>query len=398
VGELRLASNGSSPQRLVSVQAALAPFLRFVTESVWASRHESPDVCDFVFGNPSEPPLVPFVEALHRSVIPGNVQWYGYKWSEPGAQEVIARTLRKRTGLPFEPADICMTNGAYAAISVTLRAILESGDEVVFLRPPWFFYEALIVAYEGRAVRVSIDDNTFDLDLNAIAAAITPRTRAVIVNSPHNPTGKIYRPETLAALASLLAAASARHGRRIFILSDEAYSRIVFDGAACHSPAEFYPDTFVIYTYAKTLLTPGQRIGYVALPPQMMDRDRLRLDLLTAQLVTGFAFPNALLQHALAELEDLSLDLEHLQRKRDGLVGALRSIGYDVHVPEGTFYLLPRAPGGDDVRFCERLEGVDVFCLPGTVVELPGYFRISLTANDEMIARALPRFAAAFQA
>jgi aspartate aminotransferase len=305
--------------------------------------------------------------------------------------------LRERRGLAFEADDILLTNGAFAALAVVLGTIINPGDEVIFLSPPWFFYEALIAAAGAQPVRVKIDPTTFDLDLDAIAAAIGPRTRAIIVNSPHNPTGKLYSAATLERLASLLSEASARIGHPIYLLSDEAYSRIVFDGRVYHSPTAFYSNTFLVYTYGKTLLTPGQRLGYVALPPTMPDREQLRTALFVSQLLTGFAFPNALLQHALGDLEQLSIDIPHLQRKRDLLVGALREIGYEVHIPEGTFYLLPRSPLPDDLAFIELLAEQNIFCLPGTVVELPGYIRISLTANDAMIERSLPGFAAALQ-
>jgi aspartate aminotransferase len=375
----------------------MAPFLRFVSDSFWRRRFGDPAASDLVFGNPNEMPLAGFVAALQLATVPQDHQWFGYKWSEPKSQEVVARTLRQRFGLAFENDDIHLTTGAFAAISVTLNAILEPGDEVIFLTPPWFFYEALILAAGGRPVRVAVDPQTFDIDLAALDAAITPRTRAIIVNSPHNPTGKVYRPETLERLGQVLKRATLRHGRAISILSDEAYSHIVFDRRSCPSPAQFYADTFVIYTYGKTLLTPGQRIGYIAMPPTMPERERRRTDLFTAQLATGFAFPNALLQHALEGLELLSIDVDALQRKRDRLVGALGAMGYELTVPEGTFYLLVRAPGGDDLRFCDLLAAYDVFCLPGSVVELPGYFRLSLTATEEMIERALTGFAAAFE-
>jgi aspartate aminotransferase len=275
--------------------------------------------------------------------------------------------------------------------------VLDPGDEVVFISPPWFFYEAFILGSGGIPVRAKIDPSTFDLDVDAIAAALSPRTRAIIVNSPHNPTGKMYPPETLLQLSDALTAASERHGRPIYLLSDEAYSRIVFDGRPYHSPTAFYPRSFLIYTYGKTLLTPGQRLGYIALPPTMPDRQQMHSALALSQLVSGFAVANALLQHALADVEALSIDIAHLQQKRDRLVGALQGMGYEVHVPEGTFYLLPKSPWMDDRAFADLLLTHDILVLPGTWVELPGYFRISLTANDEMIERSLPGFAAAWE-
>jgi aspartate aminotransferase len=337
------------------------------------------------------------VEALGRWSVPRNKDWYAYKNNEVESQAVVAADLRERRGLPFEDQDIFLTNGAFAALSVTLCTILNPGDEVIFISPPWFFYEALIVTYDGQPVRVMADRETFDLDLEAIAGAITERTRAIIINSPNNPTGKIYPPSTLSGLADLLTAASEKNGRPIYLLSDEAYSRIVFDARDYPSPVTFYPNSFLLYTYAKTLLTPGQRIGYIALPPTMPDREALRQAIFGAQVVTGWSFPNALLQHALPDLERLSIDIPHLQHKRDRLVGALREIGYSLHMPEGTFYLMVRAPWQDDSAFLELLASHNILCLPGAVVEVPGYFRISLTANDSMIERSLPGFAAAMQ-
>jgi aspartate aminotransferase len=246
-------------------------------------------------------------------------------------------------------------------------------------------------------VRVRVDAETFDLDLAAIEAAITEQTRAIIVNSPNNPTGRIYPRATLQGLARILTAASEQHGRPIFILSDEAYSRIVYSGEEFVSPTEVYPNTFLIYTYGKTLLTPGERLGFIALPPTMPERETLRGALTVAQFVLGYAFPNSVLQHALHEIEPLVVDVAHLEAKRDRLVGELRRMGYTLHSPEGTFYLLPRSPWADDWAFVDWLAEREVYCLPGVAVEMPGYFRLSVTANDAMIDQALPVFEAAIR-
>lgn len=382
-------------QRIARVSATLQSVYSFFTESAWSRRRDDPTICDFTAGNPHEMPLEEFSSALSRWSIPQHDMWYAYHDNTPSARAVVASSLRERRGMPFEDDDVFLTNGAFAGLAVTLDLVTDPGDEVIFISPPWFFYEALITDAGCQPVRVTVDPATFDLDLDAIAAAITGRTRAILVNSPNNPTGKIYPPATLTALSQLLTEASARNGRTIYLLSDEAYSRILYDGNDYPSPSAFYPNAFIVYTYGKTLLTPGQRMGYIALPPTMPDRESIRDGLFVAQLMTGYAFPNALLQHALPDLERLSIDIAHLQRKRDTMVTALREIGYSVHTPEATFYLLPRSPLADDVAFTELLAQHNVFCLPGTVVEMPGYFRISLTANDEMIARALPEFAAA---
>ncbi|MFO7547139.1 MAG: aminotransferase class I/II-fold pyridoxal phosphate-dependent enzyme [Trueperaceae bacterium] len=383
-------------KRISATQAAMSPFMTFYADSAWAKRDpHDPATCDFVLGNPHEMPLPTFVSALRGGIEPKSADWFAYKVSEPASQSVIAESLQRRHGLPYRPEDVLMTNGAFAAIAVSLCALLDPGDEVVVVTPSWFFYEAMIVAYGGTPVTVRSDRKTHDLDLDAIEAAITERTKAIIVNSPNNPTGKIYPPETLKQLSTILHRARRRYGRVVYLISDEAYSRIVYDDREYPSPTTFYANTLLVYTYGKTLLTPGQRLGYIALPPQMPDREPLRDALTAAQFVVGFAFPNALLQHSLAELERVTVDVAHLQRKRDAMVEAFRTMGYRVNVPDGTFYLLVDAPVEDDASFCDRLAEHHVYVLPGSVVGLPGTFRVSLTANDDMIRRSMAGFRAA---
>jgi aspartate aminotransferase len=296
----------------------------------------------------------------------------------------------------FDPEDILITNGAFAGLMISMMALVHPEDEVIFNSPPWFFYESMIHNAGAVPVRVKINLESFDLDLEAIEAAITPNTRAIIVNSPNNPTGKIYSPETLRALSEILDSASEKYGRRIYIISDEAYRQIVFHQADCPSPTAFYPHTILVYTFGKVLLAPGQRLGFVALPPDMPDRESLRMALTGLQYITGWAIANALLQHSLSELVNLSIDIPRLQSKRDRIVGELRQIGYQIHNPEGTFYLLPRSPIEDDLAFTELLGEERILCLPGSVAEVPGFFRISLTASDDMVERSLPGFARAF--
>jgi aspartate aminotransferase len=184
-------------------------------------------------------------------------------------------------------------------------------------------------------------------------------------------------------------------GHPIYLLSDEPYRRIVFDGGEYHSPAEVYPATVVTYSYGKQLLAPGMRIGYLTWPPNMPARDRLRDDTFIQQLAAGYAFPNADLQHALPALEPLCVDLAALERRRARLVGALREQGYEATWPQGTFYVMARSPIPDDEAFARILNRHRVLILPGTIVETPGWFRISLTANDEMVERGIPAFALA---
>ncbi|ACY18013.1 aminotransferase class I/II-fold pyridoxal phosphate-dependent enzyme [Haliangium ochraceum] len=378
--------------------AALAPLTEFLTHSAYRAHQGRDDIGDFVFGNPHDMPLPGVVNAFKQWIEPRDKNWYAYKQSEARARALVAANLRESHGLPFEPEDVAMTQGAFAAMAVAFPTLLDPGDEVIFSVPSWFFYESMLVEFGAVPVKVGIRADDFDLDIAAIAAAITPRTRMVIVNTPHNPTGRIYPPATLRTLAQVLEQASARHGRRIYLLSDEPYRRLVFDERPFYSPAASYPATLISYSYGKVLLTPGARIGYLATSPNMPERELVHRAIHTTQMSAGWMFPNALLQHAIEELEAECIDLAVLTRKRDRLAGALRDMGYEVFLPEGTFYLLCRSPLDDDLRFCEELGRHGVFVLPGTTCELPGFLRICLTATEAMIERSIDGFARAIAA
>jgi aspartate aminotransferase len=375
--------------------ATIRLFDDFFAHSSFSRSRNQPGAIDFTFGNPHDAPQPSFVAALREALEPRSVDWFAYKEYVPTAQAAAAEGLRRLLGVPFLPEDILLTSGGFAAIVAAVRAVADPGDEVIFSLPPWFFYEPVVVEAGLVPVKVRIDPETCDLDLDAIAAAITPRSRVVIVNSPNNPTGRVYPAETLRRLAVLLEQASARNGRRIYLLSDEPYNRIVFDGARFQSPLEFYPYAIMAYSYGKTHLAPSQRIGYVALPPTMPEREMLRQAVKDVQTAMGWAFPNAIMQYALPRLEQFTIDVARLQRRRDLLVDALGTAGYQLTPPEGTFYLWVRSPLADDRAFADRLAGLGVFVLPGSLFELPGFFRISLTASDEMVERSLPAFAAA---
>jgi len=383
-------------RRITAVRDSHARLMRFFEESRYFERYGEPGSLFLAMGDPHELPPAGYVEAIREQIEPRRPTWFSYKTSIPEAQETVADSLRRWRGLPFEAADIALTTGAFGAIAAAMTALLDPGDEVIINLPPWFNYDGMALARGAVPVKVRTKAD-FDLDLAAIEEAITPRTRLVIVNTPNNPTGRVYPAATLEALADLLSRASARHGRTLYLLADEPYSRLIFDARPFPSPSAFYPDTIITYSYGKVLLTPGQRIGWLALAPSMAEERRLALReaVQMAQIVNGFIFPNAVMQYALPKLDALSIDLEALQRKRDRLVEALRAAGYELHVPEGTFYLLPRSPIADDWAFCRQLAERGLTVLPGSVCEAPGHFRIAFTATEEMIEQAIPIFAAA---
>src|SRR5437016_966189 len=309
----------ATPSLRDRMRESVDPFMSFFS-GPFNQLNGQPDVANFAVGNPQEMPLPAYVAALRDATEPRNKDWFAYKLSEAAPQRTVAATLRKRTGMEWDPADVAMTNGGFAAIAVALRTLVEPGDEVVFLSPPWFFYEMLILAAGGEPVRVRLEPPAFDLELDRIAAAIGPRTRVVMLNSPHNPSGRVYAAADLRPLADMLSHASDRIGHPIWILSDEPYNRILFDGRGFDSPAQVYPHTVITYSYGKTLLAPGQRIGYLTVPPTLPERRQLRDEIVMQQFATGYAFPNALLQHALADLELLSLAVGPLRRLRDRFV------------------------------------------------------------------------------
>jgi aspartate aminotransferase len=375
--------------------AAFAAVRDFYTSSRYAQHRTDPDTCDFTFGNPHELPLGGIISAIRERALPQDKNWFAYKTSEQEPQAFLAERAGRELGLAFEPTDIALTAGAFAAIMVAFRLVLDAGDEAIFSEPAWFCYEPMLLAADAVARKVRLRPPEFDLDLDAIDAAIGPKTRLVIVNSPHNPTGRIYGRDMLKALSDLLDRASARSGRRIFLLSDEPYRRLRFDGRDFVSPAAIYPWTFISYSYGKVLLAPGQRLGYLALSPLMpsSDRQALRDVMFSAQMALGWCFPNAVMQYAVPDLEQLSIDQEALARRRDRLMAALARGGFEVLRPEGTFYLWSKWPPGDPERHWNALADRKVFVMPGSVMSSPQYLRISLTASDRMVERALPAFA-----
>jgi aspartate aminotransferase len=380
--------------RIKEVQDASLSVNRFYFQSRYGKRRSDPTICDFTFGNPHEMPLTELVSAIRSHAVPGNESWFAYKTSEVEPQRFLAEHVGHELGLPFDPADIALTPGAFAAISLVFHLVLDPGDEAIFCEPAWFCYEPMLLAANAVPRKVPLSTPRFDLDLSAIDAVIGPKTKLVIVNTPHNPTGRIYAADVLQELASVLDRASRRIGHRIYLLSDEPYRRLRFDARKFDSPAGFYPWTFISYSYGKVLLSPGQRLGYMAISPLMPREDRWAFQEATfpAQLAIGWCFPNAVMQYAVPDLETLSIDQAALARRRDRLIPAMRQAGYDPLMPEGTFYLWSEWPEGDPDRHWNALADRDVFVMPGALMNAARYLRISLTASDEMVERALPLF------
>ena len=356
----------------------------------------NPAACDFIAGNPQEMALPEYVAALQRAARPDSPGYYAYGLPRRESIEAVSRALSERLDLWLDPQDVFLTRGAQSGLFLLLRLLLEPGDEVLMMSPPWFFYESMVLAQGAEPVKVALVGEDFDLDLEGIERALTPRTRIVLVNTPHNPSGRIYPESQLRGLAEVLESASERHGRRVYLVSDEAYARILFDDREFLTPGRYYPATFMLHTYSKTLLAPSQRAGYLAMAPGMPDRDRLRGAVMWSSMQAA-AVPDTIMQRAMPDLEQMTIDVAAIERRRDRLVAELRGLGYPLGSPEGGFYLFPRTPIPDAVEFCDWLSEHHVYTLPGEMFERPGHFRLSLTASDEMVERALPILAEAMQ-
>jgi aspartate aminotransferase len=376
---------------LDAVMASFAPIAAVFNDSRWRERQGEPGVCDFAFGNPQEMPLPGFVAALRSKVEPQNKEWFAYKGNEAFAQEIVASSLAASTGLPFEPEDIALTNGGFGAIELMMKLLANPGEEILYSLPSWFCYAPMAHLHGLKPVAVPMRPG-FGLDLDALLAAVTDRTRILVVNSPHNPSGTIAGAEELAELGVRLERINADRARPVWVLSDEAYREIVYSDGRFEPPLRHITRSATCYTYGKKLLTPGQRVGYFAVNPAAPERQAVRDAVFFAQMATGWNFPSALMQYALADLENLVVDVGALERRRDRMCDGLEAAGYTVTRPKGAFYVLAGTVG-DEKDFCERLSALDVFVMPGSLCGIPNHFRLSLTASDEMVEWALPRFA-----
>ena len=347
------------------------------------------NVFDLSLGNPVIEPPPEFKNELLRMASQPMDGMHRYM-PNPGYMETrnaVAETLAAETGLPFTGADIVMTCGAAAAANVVLKTVLNPGDEVIILAPYFFEYLYYIDNHEGVAVVVNTSSD-FQIDLNAIQEAITPRTRAIIVNSPNNPTGVVYTDVEITGLANLLDRVQAELGTEIFLISDEPYKRIVFDGLEFPQILPAYMNSIIVTSHAKDLALPGERIGFIAINPGYPDKAELAAGFSFCNRTLGFVNAPALMQHVVRNLQGVSVDPDYYQRKRDFMYTALRELGYDTVKPQGAFYLFPKSPIEDDVAFTRELLQSNVLVVPGRGFGTPGHFRISYCVEDWVLEGA----------
>jgi aspartate aminotransferase len=363
------------------------------------AEHGADSVYDFSLGNPNLAPPAAFTRELLRVAgeeIPGK---HGYMPNAgyPEARESIAAHVSREQKVPLKGEHVVLSCGAGGGLNVAMKTILNPGDAVI-ASVPYFFEYSFYAENHGGTVELVRTKEDFNLDVEEIARRITPKTAAVIINSPNNPSGQVYAASTIEALGEMLGERSREVGRSIYLLSDEPYRRIVYDGVAVPPILPRYRNSVVITSCSKDLSVPGERIGWIAVHPQADDSADLVSGMILCTRILGFVNAPSLMQRVVARTLGESIDVGVYKKKRDVLCAGLQSFGYDFLRPKGTFYLLPKAPGGDDLAFVEALQRELILTVPGRGFALPGYFRIAFCVEDRVIERSLEGFARAIRA
>ncbi|MCB9557729.1 MAG: pyridoxal phosphate-dependent aminotransferase [Deltaproteobacteria bacterium] len=385
----------------LGVQEAMksASWIRRMFEAGQALKEQvgADQVFDFSLGNPVLEPPEAFASALREltNAPPKGMHRYMPNAGFPSTRQCLAQALSEEQQQPFVANDVIMTVGAAGALNVALRTVLDPGDQVIVIAP--YFVEYLFyVGTHGGEPRVVRAADDFDLDLAAIEQAITPKTKAIIVNTPNNPTGRIYTPQRIAELAALLERAEQRYDRSIYLLFDTPYAKITYDGRKNPPLFSDHKNTLLAHSHSKDLGLAGERIGYLAISPRAEHRSMLSDAAAFNNRVLGFINAPAIMQLALERSLGATVDVASYRRARKTITEGLRDAGYQFASPEGAFYLFPRCPIEDDLRFTEILREQHVLVVPGRGFGWPGYIRVAFCVEHEVIERALPRFADAF--
>ena len=381
----------------------------FATKSSWIRKmfeegarmkatHGAGNVFDFSLGNPDAPPPPQYNEVIQeivRDTSPG-VHAYMPNGGYPWVREAIAARMSAEQGVTISHGDMLMTCGAAGGLNITLKALLNPGDEVIILAP-YFVEYGFYIDNHGGVAKVVATDEEFNLDIKAIEAAITDKTKAIIVNSPNNPCGQIYSEDSLWALGEMLTMASDRFDSAIYLISDEPYRKIVFDGHEVPSIFAAYRNSIIVSSYSKDLSLPGERIGYLAVHPSIDDKMSL-LDALTlANRILGFVNAPALMQRVVAELQGVKVDTSVYARRRQIFCDILAGCGFEFTPPKGAFYIFPKTPIADDVQFVAHLQKYKILAVPGRGFGSPGYIRLAFCVDDDVITRSAVAFRQAME-
>jgi len=351
------------------------------------------NVFDFSLGNPDLPPPPEFQKTLLQLAekdTPGS-HAYMPNGGYPFVREAVAARISTEQGVTLSANAMLMTCGAAGGLNVTLKALIDPGDEVLILAPFFVEYKFYVDNHGGVSKVVNTDD-TFDLDLEAIDAALSEKTKAIIINSPNNPTGQIYSKESLAELGKILGDAAQKYSSTIFLIADEPYRKIVFDNNEVPSIMQSYRNSIVVSSYSKDLSLPGERIGYIALNPEIDEKEPMTGALTLANRILGFVNAPALMQRVVAELQGASVDNSIYTRRREVFCKILADAGYEFMPPKGAFYVFPKSPIADDAEFVSKLQEQKILAVPGRGFGAPGYFRLAFCVDDAVIERSAEAF------
>ena len=354
-------------------------------------------VFDFSLGNPDVPPPSNFREILIKTAADNAQGQHSYmpNGGLPWVREAIAARMSEEQGVDIDHGDLLMSCGAAGALNVAMKALLNPEDEVILLAP-YFVEYSFYVDNHGGVGKVVHTDDEFNLDLSAIEDSLTDKTKAVIINSPNNPTGQIYSADAINTLGELLESAGKQFETTIYLISDEPYRKIIFGDHQVPPIFQHVRNSIVLSSFSKDLSLPGERIGYMAVHPEADDKIAI-LDAMTlATRILGFVNAPAFMQRVVAELQDSTVDSSIYARRREIFCGVLSAAGYDFIKPKGAFYLFPKSPIEDDVLFCSYLQKQKILAVPGRGFGAPGYFRLAFCADEDYIIRSADGFKAAY--
>ncbi len=354
------------------------------------------NVYDFSLGNPN----VPAPEAVKKAIAKlieeeDPVALHGYTNSNCGyadVREAVASSLNERFGTRFEGKNIVMTVGAAGGLNVILKSLINPKDEVIAFAPYFGEYRSYTDNYDGVLVEISPNTADFQPKLDEFEQKITPKTKAVIVNTPNNPTGVVYSEETIQKMAAILEAKQKEYGTDIFLISDEPYRELVYDGAEVPYLTKYYDNTIVGYSYSKSLSLPGERIGYLVIPDEAADSEQLLAAANVATRILGFVNAPTLQQKIVAKCLNEKTDVSYYNRNREALYQGLKECGFECIKPEGAFYLFVKSPTADEKEFCGAAKKYNLLIVPGSSFACPGYVRLAYCVSYETIINSLPKF------
>ncbi|MBP5600281.1 MAG: pyridoxal phosphate-dependent aminotransferase [Lachnospiraceae bacterium] len=350
------------------------------------------NVFDYSLGNPSVPAAKEFNEAMKELIdSKSSMALHGYSPSlgNPEFKKAVADSLKRRFGLDYKPTHIFPTSGAAGAIAHALRAVTKPGDEVIVFAPFFPEYNPYITGAGLKMVVVEPDTKAFQINFDKFVSKLSSNVKAVLINTPSNPSGVVYSEETLKELSKILKEKSKEYGFNIYLISDEPYREIVFDGKVCPYPSKYYDYTLSCYSFSKSLSLPGERIGYVAANPADPDSETIINMCGQISRGTGHNCPASIIQQACAKVIDLTSDLSVYETNMNLLYDELVSLGFEVVRPGGTFYIFPKALEEDSVSFCKKALKYDLILVPADSFGCPGYFRMAYCIDTEKVKRSL---------